>query len=89
MDSSEDFSSNAWKLIKEGADDVSDKPVIQDVTTFPDEKDSLDEESLDEEITSVFKDMKERLANDTSGQLKLGAKRFCQRYRMMSQQKVQ
>ena len=85
MDTSVEFPSNDWKIIKDSADDVSDIPITEDVVIPPN---SLDEDdSLDEEITSAFKDIKERLANDTSGQLKLGVRKFCQRYRMMSKQK--
>lgn len=72
-------------MMKEGAADDSDKAVTQEVTILPSSIDEKD--TLDEEITAVFEDMKKRLANDTSGQFKLGVKKFCQRYKMMSQQK--
>ena len=80
-----DFSSNAWEMIKEGANDTGDKVVTEDMTIIPNSFD--EEDSLKKEVTSIFKDMKKHLANDTSGHLKLGVRKFCQRYRMISNEK--
>lgn len=45
-----------------------------------------EEDFLDNEVTSVFKDLKDWLANDTS-ELKLGVMKFCQQYGMMNKEK--
>ena len=78
QDNDVDFSSKAWKIIREGAREESEE-VTQDST-------SPDDDFLDEEITSVLLDLKERMARDPNGQLKQGIQKFCQRYKQMAQQ---
>ena len=90
-----DFSSNSWKIVKEGAlDDTLD--VSQHLVT-PSNSDTcstvgmLDTQqcgstSLLQDIEFVFNDLKERVKSDSDNHLSTGVKKFCERYKKMLQQ---
>ena len=80
-DSNPDFFDNAWKVVKEDAKDQDDK----DVTTTPQPaKDSANVIAISHNLITIMKDLQQRFEKDTSGQLKQGVEKFCQRYQQIT-----
>ena len=77
-----DFSSNAWKVITEDAQDQDDNEVMTTIV-----KSTPDATAVTSDLTIIIEDLKQSLEQDTSGQLKQGVQKFCQRYQQMSVQK--
>ena len=77
-----DFSSNAWKVITEDAQDQDDNEVMTTIV-----KSTPDATAVTSDLTIIIEDLKQRPEQDTSGQLKQGVQKFCQRYQQMSVQK--
>lgn len=78
-----DFSSNAWKVVRQGAQDDNEGIGACDQTEAIQVPTSPNNELLNEETDSVMIDCLER---DTSEQLKQGVRKFCERYKMMTVQ---
>ena len=76
-DSNADFSSNAWKVVKEDAKDQDDKQVTSTPEPVKDTSNAL---AINHNLTAIMKDLQQRLEQDTSEQLKQGVEKFCQRY---------
>ena len=66
-----DFSSNALKVIKDGAHDEHE--------TIPETDTQIT--SLNDDLEFVFNDLKQQVVNDSSKQLHTGVKKFCERYK--------
>ena len=90
-----DFSSNSWKIIKEGAlDDTLDDSQHLVMPSNIDSRSTvsiLDTQqcgstSLLQDIEFVFNDLKERVKSDSDNHLSTGVKKFCERYKKMLQQ---
>ena len=74
-------------MVREGARDDSERvEACEDTEEATQDSTALEKRMLDEEITSVMMDLKQRLERDTSDQLKLGVRKFCERYKMMTKQ---
>ena len=80
-DSNADFSSNAWKVVKEDGKDQDDKQVTSTPGPVKDTSNAL---AINHNLTAIMKDLQQCLEQDTSGQLKQGVEKFCQRYQQMS-----
>ena len=65
-----DFSSNAWKVIKNGAHDHHE--------TIPETDTQIT--SLNDDLEFVFNNLKQQVVNDLSTQLDTEVNKFCERY---------
>lgn len=43
--------------------------------------------TIEEDLSSIFNDLKDRVSHDTSGQLQAGIQKFCNRYKQMCEQR--
>ena len=80
---------NAWKIVKEDAKDAcNDEPneeaqVLLETAEVP----CADmPNALEVDLSSIFRDLRERVSHDTSGQLQAGLQKFCNRYKQMCEQ---
>lgn len=71
------FSSNEWKMIKDGALDKHE-PIPETDTKLI---------SLSDDLDFVFDDLKQQVVNYSSKQLHAGVKKFCERYRKIAKQR--
>lgn len=72
-----DFSSNAWKIIQDGAADAHEL-----IPESPKQS-----SSLSDDLDFVFRDLKQQVANDSGGQLCTGVMKFCERYKKFAKQR--
>ena len=75
---------NAWNTVKEDAIHTGEKRLQEETVLHEEAEVSCN--TVEEGLSSVFNDLKDRISQDKSGQLQTGIQKFCNRYKSMCEQ---